>query len=92
MKKQIHFSRWLALLLLLIGSSHAMAQYPQTGDHTVCINSVEPYGVVLTPGSTYAWSITPISQSWMVLLEKIQLELSWPSIYIPQPLFRTVLL
>ena len=38
-----------------------MAQYPQTGDHTVCINSVEPYGVVLTPGSTYAWSITPIT-------------------------------
>ena len=50
------------LLLLFLGSKLALAQpYPNTGDHAVCVNSTEPYGVVLTPGSTYAWSLIPIT-------------------------------
>jgi hypothetical protein len=62
MKNHLKFTRWLAFMLLFIAGTGAMAQnpYPVPGDHTVCINTVEPYGVILTPGSTYAWSITPL--------------------------------
>ena len=35
--------------------------YPNTGPQSVCLNSVQPYGVINTPGSTYAWSIIPIT-------------------------------
>jgi large repetitive protein len=50
------------LLLFFVSSKIALAQpYPNTGDHSVCVNSTEPYGVVLTPGSTYAWSVTPLT-------------------------------
>lgn len=39
-----------------------MAQpYPNTGDHNVCLNSTQPYGVVLTAGSTYSWTVTPLT-------------------------------
>jgi large repetitive protein len=50
-------------LLLIISGTNAMAQgpYPKTGDHLVCLNSTEPYGVPLNAGSTYAWSITPVT-------------------------------
>ncbi len=52
----------LCMLLLFFSGKNALAQpYPNTGDHLVCVNSTEPYGVVLTPGSTYAWSVTPIT-------------------------------
>jgi hypothetical protein len=58
MKNHLKFTRWLAFMLLFIAGTGAMAQpYPNSGDHTVCLNSNEPYGVVATPGSTYAWSI-----------------------------------
>ena len=33
-----------------------------TGNHSVCLNSTQPYGVVLTAGSTPCWSITPITR------------------------------
>jgi hypothetical protein len=51
------------LLMLFISGTNVMAQgpYPNTGDHQVCINSIEPYGVVLTAGSTYAWTVTPVA-------------------------------
>ena len=59
--KQLFIKCWM-LLLLFLGSKLALAQpYPNTGDHAVCVNSTEPYGVVLTPGSTYAWSLIPIT-------------------------------
>ncbi|MBS1732954.1 MAG: hypothetical protein JST02_06630 [Bacteroidetes bacterium] len=62
MKLLNQIKRCCLLLLLFIGSKFAMAQpYPNTGDHTVCLNAVEPYGVILTPGSTYSWTITPIT-------------------------------
>ena len=48
--------------MLFASSKPAFAQpYPNTGDHTVCVNATEPYGVALTPGSTYAWTVTPIT-------------------------------
>ena len=49
-------------LLLAISTTTVMAQgpYPNTGDHIVCLNSTEPYGVVLTAGSTYQWTITTV--------------------------------
>jgi large repetitive protein len=51
------------LLLLFVSATNAMAQgpYPKTGDHVVCLNATEPYGVALNAGSTYAWSITPVT-------------------------------
>jgi large repetitive protein len=50
------------ILLLLISGTNAMAQpYLNTGDHQVCLNATEPYGVVLNAGSTYAWSVTPLT-------------------------------
>jgi len=63
MKHQSRLTRWALLLLLFIGGTTAMAQgpYPNTGDQQVCLNATEPYGVVLTAGSTYAWTITPLT-------------------------------
>ncbi|MEO7312610.1 MAG: hypothetical protein ABIX01_19650 [Chitinophagaceae bacterium] len=62
MKPLNQIIRWGTLLLLLLGSMQAVAQpYPNSGDHLVCINATEPYGVVLTAGSTYAWTITPVT-------------------------------
>ncbi len=63
MKSPKRLIQWLAILLLLISGINTLAQgpYPNTGDHLVCLNATEPYGVVLNAGSTYAWSITPVA-------------------------------
>jgi len=63
MKWQQLLMKWVLLLLLFISSNQATAQspYPNTGDHTVCLNATEPYGVVLTAGSTYVWTITTVA-------------------------------
>ncbi len=53
----------IAMLLFIFSGTNATAQgpYPNTGDHVVCVNATEPYGVPLTAGSTYAWTITPVA-------------------------------
>jgi hypothetical protein len=53
----------IAFLLLIVCSSTAFAQnpYANTGDHQVCINNTEPYGVELHLGSTYAWTVIPLA-------------------------------
>ena len=63
MRSNNRLLKWTMLLLLFITGTNALAQgpYPNTGDHQVCLNSVQPYGVALTAGSTYAWSITPLA-------------------------------
>ncbi len=62
MKLQKLLIKWGMMALLFLGSTTAIAQpYPNTGDHQVCLNATEPYGVVLTAGSTYAWTITPLT-------------------------------
>ena len=63
MNYQNRLLQWAMALLLLISGTSALAQspYPNTGDHSVCLNATEPYGVPLTAGSTYAWSITPLA-------------------------------
>jgi large repetitive protein len=63
MKHQNRLLKWSVMLLLLISGANAMAQgpFPNTGDHLVCLNSTEPYGVALNAGSTYAWSVTPLA-------------------------------
>lgn len=63
MKSQKLLIKCCLALLLIISGTNAMAQgpYPKTGDHLVCLNSTEPYGVVLNAGSTYVWSITPLA-------------------------------
>ena len=53
--------KWGLMLFLTACATNAIAQAPPSipGDHSVCLNSTNEYGVVLNPGSTYAWSITP---------------------------------
>ena len=53
--------KWGLILFLTACATNAIAQAPPSipGDHSVCLNSTNEYGVVLNPGSTYAWSITP---------------------------------
>jgi hypothetical protein len=62
MKLQNRLLKLAVMILLIISGTKAIAQpYPNTGDHIVCVNATEPYGVVLNAGSTYAWSITPVA-------------------------------
>jgi large repetitive protein len=63
MKSQNSIIKWVIMLLLLISGTSAIAQgpYPNTGNHQVCLNATEPYGVVLNAGSTYAWTVTPLA-------------------------------
>lgn len=63
MKSQNQIIKWVMMLLLFTSGTNAMAQgpYANTGDHMVCLNATEPYGVPLTAGSTYDWTITPLS-------------------------------
>ena len=63
MKLKNLLSKCVLLLLLFTSAIDVMAQgpYPNTGNQQVCINATEPYGVVLTAGSTYAWSIAPLA-------------------------------
>jgi hypothetical protein len=62
MKPKRNFLKWGFMLLLLVTGLGATAQpYPNTGNHSVCLNATEPYGVVLNAGSTYAWSVTPLA-------------------------------
>ena len=63
MKLKNQIIKWSMMLLLLIGGSKAIAQgpYPNTGDHAVCVNAIEPYGVVLHAGSSYVWTVTPLA-------------------------------
>jgi hypothetical protein len=62
MSPQNKFIKWSFLLVLLFTGVNAFAQnpYPTTGDHQVCINATEPYGVEFHAGSTYAWTVTPL--------------------------------
>ncbi len=62
MKPTSRLLKWFFVLLVLFSSTKAMAQpYPNTGDHNVCLNATEPYGVVLNAGSTYSWTVTPLT-------------------------------
>lgn len=63
MKPKRSFIKWsFMLLLMMITGLCATAQpYPNTGDHSVCLNATEPYGVVLNAGSTYVWTLTPLA-------------------------------
>lgn len=61
MKTKQNLARWGFFLFLTVNFLTGMAQgpYPNTGNQSVCLNSTQPYGVINTVGSTYAWSITP---------------------------------
>jgi hypothetical protein len=63
MKSSKKLRSWFTLLLLMACIINTTAQdpYPVPGDHAVCLNSTDPYGVVFNSGSTYAWSITPLA-------------------------------
>ena len=55
------FFKLFSIALMLWGSMAFAQPYPNTGDHQVCLNATEPYGVVLTAGSSYLWTITPVA-------------------------------
>jgi hypothetical protein len=59
MKLSKQLIRWSTMLLLLISAVNANAQYPNTGNHSVCVGETKLYGVTATAGSTYAWTMTP---------------------------------
>jgi len=63
MKTKQKLVRWVILILFTANFMTGMAQgpFPNTGDQSVCLNSLQPYGVINTVGSTYAWSIIPIT-------------------------------
>ena len=62
MKLRNRIIQWTLMLLLFFTGTKAFAQpYPNTGNHSVCLNATEPYGVILTTGSGYAWTITPLT-------------------------------
>jgi hypothetical protein len=63
MKLYQKIRQWGLMLLLLFCSNSMLAQnpYASTGDHQVCINATEPYGVELHVGSTYNWTVTPLA-------------------------------
>src|SRR4051812_8008940 len=63
---QLHMKKLFiqcVVLSLLFFSNKAIAQgpYPNTGDHTVCLNSTQPYGVALNAGSSYSWTVTSLT-------------------------------
>ena len=61
MKTKLQFLRLLMVLMLLFCALGTWAQgpYENNGAQTVCITGVaEPYGVINTIGSTYAWSVS----------------------------------
>ncbi len=48
-----------AFMFFLYGiGTNAQNPYPNTGSHSVCEGETRNYGVVLTTGSTYVWSVT----------------------------------
>ncbi len=60
---QKRIAQWSFLLCFFLIGAKTMAQgpYPGTGDQSVCLNATEPYGVAFNRGSTYSWSITPVT-------------------------------
>jgi len=61
MKTKLLSLRWLIMLIFSVSALVVTAQpYPNSGDYEVCLNSTEPYGVELTVGSTYNWTIIPL--------------------------------
>jgi len=60
MKTKLRLLKCLVIMLFLASTLGAMAQgpYPNQGAQAVCLTGVvEPYGVINTVGSTYAWSV-----------------------------------
>ena len=60
--------KWAIMLLLIISATKGMAQTPPLipGNHSVCVGITKDYGVPLTTGSTYAWSISPASTNTII--------------------------
>ncbi len=63
MKLQNRLLTWIIAILLTLSSTNAIAQgpYPITGNDTVCLNATKLYGVALTAGSSYSWTISPLT-------------------------------
>lgn len=63
MKTKGKIVRLILLMLLPVFAAGARAQgpYPNQGAHTVCTGDIAPYGVINTPGSTYVWTIIPLT-------------------------------
>jgi hypothetical protein len=56
------FFGFIVMIVVMLNLNGVQAQpYPNTGNQSVCLNANEPYGVIPTPGSTYAWAILPLT-------------------------------
>ncbi|OIP82011.1 MAG: hypothetical protein AUK44_08740 [Porphyromonadaceae bacterium CG2_30_38_12] len=62
MKTSKLFLQWITIVTLLAVNTlntNAQGPFPSSAmPHVVCQSSTEPYGVTLTTGSTYAWTIS----------------------------------
>lgn len=62
MKTRLQSLLWIFPLMFLALTIQVMAQpYPNSGNQSVCLGNIEPYGVINTPGSTYTWSVIPLT-------------------------------
>src|SRR5437773_1824295 len=73
MKPANRFIKWGVMLLFVFVATFATAQvgpFPLTGDDNVCVGQTKSYGVTETPGSSYAWTITPgiAGTDWVLTL------------------------
>ena len=61
--KPLLILRWLLTFVLLTWAGGAWAQgpYPNQGPRLFALGQNEPYGVVGTSGSTYQWTIIPVT-------------------------------
>ncbi|MBW6490470.1 MAG: hypothetical protein K0B15_04665 [Lentimicrobium sp.] len=63
MKKHLKFTRWLAVLLLLVAGTGAMAQ--ETGPQEVCPGPQNYWVVPDSPSNTFTWTISPAT-GWTI--------------------------
>ncbi len=61
MKTKIRLFQLFMLLALMVSATGLKAQpYPNSGDMTVCLDAIEPYGVAAN-GNTFTWQILPLT-------------------------------
>lgn len=61
LSREIKTGILLLLITFVITNSFAQGPYPKTGPQSTCLNSIEPYQVNFNSGSTYQWSIAPVT-------------------------------
>ena len=55
------FFKWGATMVITVLAMNVKGQYTKTGNDTVCVGVTKNYGVLLNTGSSYVWSIAPVT-------------------------------